>query len=449
MDDVTVEAERRLTQRIEQLVGGRVVSMSRQVRWRPSWFVDVDVGGRLVKVYVRGDRGSDVVPFPELKREADILSVLGQNGIPAPQVYGMCDDPVAIVMESCAGTRDVSEAASDAQRTSVARQYIEALAAMHQLPLEPFAAIGLSVPQGAEQIALAGLEAYLPLYQRHKAKPEPLVEFAMKWLRANVPRHRTQPCFTAFDAGQFLFSEGKITTLYDFEFAMIGDPMVDIATMAMRHSHEPMGEEIDALCAYYGELTGSPVDQGVVRYHHAVFATVACMQFIGTIANPKPGDPHDIYLEWVLALRRSLVNALAASIDVALVPPPPLQTVGDASGKLYFMLDDMNRRIVPADEMAGATQKSAARLVEYAERVSLYGPQLEVLALSDAEALLGKCGSFAEMEARLEDLVQEAGPAQDRELLQFFARQVERQVMAYGDTAIGQSAAHIRLESIG
>lgn len=449
MDDVTVEAEARLKQRVEQLVGGKVVKMSRQVRWRPSWFIHVDTGGQRVKVYVRGDRGSDVVPFPELKREADILSVLGQQGIPAPHIYGMCDDPVAIVMEACAGTRDVSEAASDAERKSVARQYIEALAAMHQLPLAPFAAIGLSVPQGPEQIALAGLEAYLPLYQRHKAKPEPLVEFAMKWLRSNVPEHRTEPGFIAFDAGQFLFIEGKITALYDFEFAMIGDPMTDIATMAMRQSHEPMGEEIDALCTYYGELTGSPVDQRVVRYHHAVFATVACMQFIGTIANPKPGDPHDVYLEWVLALSRSLINALAANIDVALVPPPPLETPGAASAKLFFMIDDMHRRITPADEMAEAMRGSTARLLEYAERVSRYAPQLEALALADAEELIGECGSFADMETRLEHFVREAKPEQDQALLKFFARQIERQVMAYGETAIGQSAAHIRLEQLG
>lgn len=449
MEAVTADAETCLTHRVEQLVGGRVVRMLRQVRWRPCWFVDVDTGDKIVKVYVRGDRASDVVPFPDLKREADILTVLEQHGIPVPHVYGMSSDPVAIVMEACPGTRDVSAASSDAQRRAVARQYIDALAAMHQLPLEPFAAIGVRVPQGPEEIALAGLHAYLPLYQQHKARPEPLVEFAMKWLRSNVPMHRTVPGFIAFDAGQFLFSEGKITALYDFEFAMIGDPMTDIATMAMRQSHEHMGEEVDALCAYYGEVSGNPVDQGAVRYHHALFATVACMQFIGTVANPKPGDPHDVYLEWTLALRRSLVNALAANIDATLSPPPPLPIRDEPMDKLYSMLTDMNGRIVPADELAAATQHAAARLVEYAGRVSHYEPVLEELALADARELVGSCSSRSEMEAKLEDFVLAAEPEHDGTLLQFFAHQIERQVMAYGDTSIGQSAAHIRLEHLG
>ena len=358
---VTAEDEVNLKARIEELTGGCVLAMTRQVRWRPSWFVDVKLDEDILKLYVRGDRQSDVVPFPELKREADIIRVLGEQGIPVPKIYGMCDDPVAIVMEASPGTRDVSQAANDAERRSVARQYIEAMVKMHNLPMEPFAAIGLKVPRGATEVALAGLEAYLPLYEKHKAQPEPFIEFAMKWLRNNIPERRSTPGFIAFDAGQFLFDEGKVTALYDFEFSMIGDPMADIATMAMRHSHEPMGEEIEALCAYYGELSGEPVDRQAIRYHHALFATVACMQFVGVIANPKPGDPHDVYLEWTLALRKSLVNVMAENIGVSVSPPLPLGAPEDNRASLYKMLADMTQRISPENELSEAGRDTLAR----------------------------------------------------------------------------------------
>src|SRR3546814_17601595 len=78
---------------------------------------------------------------------------------------------------------------------------------MHRLPLEPFVARGLTLPEGADEIALAGLHAYYPMYARRKTGPQPLVEFAIGWLKRNVPKHRTRPSFAHFDAGQFLFVE--------------------------------------------------------------------------------------------------------------------------------------------------------------------------------------------------------------------------------------------------
>lgn len=445
--EITKQDEEKLQARIEVLVGGKVIAMSRQVRWRPSWFVDVEKDGDIVKIYARGDRNSDVVPFPDLKREADVLSILGQHGIPAPHIYGMCDEPAAIVMECSPGTRDVVEAKDDEERRSVARQYIKSLVDMHQLPLQPFVDVGVDKPEGAEEIALAGLKAYWPLYEKHKAAPDPFIEFAIRWLRNNYPRHRSQASFIAFDAGQFMFEEGKITCFYDFEFSMIGDPMTDLATMAMRHSYEPMGEDIETLCQYYGELSGTPVDAKVVRYHHALFSTVACMQFIGTVVNPKSGDPHDVYLEWALALRRTLLNALADSMDVKLESPQALTSAQGVNRNLYTMLQDFLGRIDTADPMSEAVKTQAARVVEYAAEVDGVGLELSQLALRDAEPFVGQCDDVAQMRARLESFVQTAEPESNAALLQLFANDIERQVMAFGKTSIGQSAAHIRLES--
>ncbi|MCT6976497.1 hypothetical protein M1734_23780, partial [Salmonella enterica subsp. enterica serovar Yoruba] len=87
----------------------------------------------------------------------------------------------------------VSTAQSDAERHGVARQWVDAMARMHQLPLQPFVEQGIDLPTGAEDMTLAGLEAYYPLYARNKTKPQPLAEFALGWLRRNVPRHRTRP----------------------------------------------------------------------------------------------------------------------------------------------------------------------------------------------------------------------------------------------------------------
>src|SRR3546814_14002292 len=75
-------------------------------------------------------------------------------------------------------------------------------ARMHSLPVEPFVAVGMHRPETAEDIALVGLHAYLPHYERTKRKPEPLLEFVIGWLRRNVPTHRNKASFIQFDRSE-------------------------------------------------------------------------------------------------------------------------------------------------------------------------------------------------------------------------------------------------------
>lgn len=440
--------ETKLCACVEQMLGAKVVHIERQLRWRPAWFLALEKpNGERVKVHARGDRDSDVVPFPELKREADILQTLAQQGVPVPHVYGMCDDPVAIIMETVAGTRDVSAADSDAQRQAVARQYIDALARMHKAPVEPFVAKGIELPVGAEAIALIGVKAYMPLYKKHKCEPDPLIEFALAWLRRNIPRHRTKPSFIAFDAGQFLFDAGKLTALYDFEFAMIGDPLTDLATMAMRQSVEPMGDTIANLCQYYGEVMGEPVDVGVMRYHHTVFATVACMQFVGAIKNPQSGDPHDVYVEWDLALRRSLTNVLAENIGIAVPAPAPVALGEGAHQPLCSMLEDSLAHIHAAAEIDEQQKQATRRLLEYYRRLDQVEPILNTLARTDAQQVLAVAENDG-VDAQIEAFIQADDGRNDARIMHYLAMQVERRVQAFGDIGIGQSAAHVRLEPV-
>lgn len=448
-DDVSLR-DKKLIARVEHLLGGRVIAIDRQLRWRPAWFLEVELpNGDIAKVHARGDRESDVLPFPELQREADILQVLESQGIPVPHVYGMCTDPMAIIMETVPGTRDVSTAANDAERQSVARQYIEALVKMHQAPLEPYVEKGIEFPEGAEAIALAGLNAYLPLYEKHKKQADPFIEFALKWLRSNVPMHRTKPGFIAFDAGQFLFEKGEITALYDFEFSMIGDPLTDLATMAMRQSVEPMGDEIGALCHYYAELTGEPLDKAVIRYHHALFATVACMQFVGSTTNPQPGDPHDVYVEWDLALRRSLLFVLAENLGVAVTTPVFASVTSTKKAALMTMLDDSLEQIEVAEGLQQQRKAATARLLEYLTRLEQVEESLDALGTEDAVAILGDAyQQDLDRDEQMEQFVMTAGPEHNETLFYYFAQQIERKVQAYKDISIGQSAAHVRLEPI-
>jgi aminoglycoside phosphotransferase (APT) family kinase protein len=449
MATAAISDEQALSACIASLTGGRVISLQRQIRWRPAWFADVERGEQKLRVHVRGDRQSDILPFPDLQREADILQVLEQHGIPVPHVYGMCAQPPAIIMEAVPGTRDVSQAANDTERSSIARQYIEAVAAMHRLPVEPFVAKGVSLPRSPKEIALAGIAAYEPLYRKNKGRAEPLIEFALRWLRRHAPSHRSRASFIQFDSGQFLFEEGKLKALYDFEFAMIGDALTDLATMRMRESYEPLGEKFCQLCRLYESASGEPIDVPALRFQTALFSTVSCMQIAGTLAAPKSGDPHDVYLEWDLALKRVLVLVLAECMGIQLVPPNMGVAVAGSDAAVLQMLRDAVEQIPGLDGVAQARKKSALNLVEYLLRADELGAWLETAAQEEAAQLLGRRYAFgAELDAQLERFVTTAEPEFDEPLLRYFAAQVERRVLVFGPTEIGRSALRVHLPPV-
>ena len=441
-DEAAVERIRRF---VEATMGGRITRMTQQVRWRPAWFADVEVGGKTVEVHLRGDRAGDVAIFPDLKREADIIRVLRQQGIPVPEIYGYLADPPCIVMESIEGTRDFSDL-SPAVRSAVGREYMTAVAAMHKLPVTAFAQAGLMAPEGAEDIALVGLNAYMPQYRRTKRRPEPLLEFVIKWVRRNVPRHRTRASFIQFDSGQFLVHDQRMTKLYDFEFSMIGDPLVDLATMGMRDTIEPMGVPMDELFGYYAQASGEPVDRAVVLFHVLQFSLLGTMQFTGTVADPRPADPHAVYLHFDLSLRRSILLALSQLSGVPLPELAPLATRTGDNATLIRKLADTVSGITPKDPLAEGQRRQAAELIEWVARADAHGAAMVTRNIADVGAFLKQeFADWAAAEAALEVFVLAAAPDQDAALIALLGTIEGRRLQLFGPTAIGEAALNVRL----
>ncbi|HEY9581055.1 MAG TPA: phosphotransferase [Rhizorhapis sp.] len=440
------DAVARIRAFVEEVTGGRIVRMERQVRWRPAWFADVEKNGEIIELHLRGDRAGDVAIFPELKREADIMQVLFEHGIPVPKIHGYLVDPPCIVMDSLPGTRDMADAPDDKTRIAIGQDYMSAVARMHSLPVEPFVAVGMHRPETAEDIALVGLHAYLPHYKRTKRKPEPLLEFVIGWLRRNVPTHRNKASFIQFDSGQFLLKDGKMTGLYDFEFSMIGDPMVDIATMGMRDSIEPLGSPLADLCRHYEEVSGEKVDHDVVTFHVLQFAALGTMQFAGTVAQPVPGDPHSIYLLFDLSLRQVILLAFEQLTGVKQSSLPPLATRTGENAALIAKLADTVAGINGVALIDEEQKRQAQDLIEWVSRADQMGAEAVARDLADVSAYLGQSfEDWASAEAALEAHVRTADPEEDAALIRLFGAIEGRRMQVWGPTSIGHAAQHVTL----
>jgi aminoglycoside phosphotransferase (APT) family kinase protein len=423
------DEEARLAPQIEGLVGGRIISLERQPRWRKAWYAAVERAGETLPIYVRGDKQIDAEPYPGLDREAAILRLFGAGGLPVPSVYGMTQDPMSIVMERVRGTRDVGQAINDDERRSLAEQYIEVLARMHSLDVKPFVQAGVALPKGPEQTALAYLNANIGLYRRTKRGAQPLVEFALNWMKRNVPRHRDIPRVVHGDPGQFLFEDGRLTCIYDFEATHIGDPLSDLAALRTRHGTEPLGAEPSHLIRHYAALTGCKIDLPALSFHTAAFMLTAVMALAGPLTEPRPQEMQLEYLTWDLMTRRAMLWAMAECMGITITPLRTDPLPAGRSALVSRVLEATIDRIEPKTPIGAADKASAATLVGWVRGQAAMGAVHDAADLDRAAGILGyRPADWRAADAALERWVANAGAEHDAILFHYFVAQIEERV---------------------
>ena len=408
---------------VERLVGGRVVHAERQARWRPAWYLDVETDAGLVPIYFRGDRGLGQGGVYGLEHEAAVLQVLEAHGIPVPHVYGFCDDPRGIVMQRSPGRANLATADDDAQRAAVLDHYIEILLEMHRIDPAAFEAVGLHMPKGSAELGLADLPLWEKSFRQQKSRPEPLVEFALGWLKRRVPTHRTRANFVAGDSGQFLFEGDRVTAVLDLELAFLGDPLADLAGMRSRDISEPLGD-LSRGFRRYAELSGEPIDLPVLHYHSVRFALNTPLAVAPLCAHPPPGLNFAQYLGWNLVYGRLPIEVIAEVEGVELSPPE----LPEAEGSEYAPAHSALVAMLEQGAASSYEVDTALRVAQYLREVDRRGPSLLEQDLDEAGALLGRRpAGRAECDAALEDLATSDPERHQPELLRYLYRSTLRQ----------------------
>lgn len=242
-DDVAL-----LSRWLEDHLGCTDVRLHKERRWRPVWRAQARQNGKDVQFLLKGDRTWLTHPYP-LVYEMLMQRTLHENGIPIPAILGMCDQPNTIIMQWISGGRDpglIQEAIENRSTMSPERwqaslRYMEILADMHRIAPAKFAAVGATLPRDTSAIALGNFERFHAMTGQ-SGITDPLLMFCARWLRRNLPHHRSSISFVTGDCGQFLSDGPDVTGILDVEIGHLADPMRDLACFRGRHPIENMGD---------------------------------------------------------------------------------------------------------------------------------------------------------------------------------------------------------------
>jgi aminoglycoside phosphotransferase (APT) family kinase protein len=427
---------------LESLLGGKVVSWSRQPRWRPMWFVEMERDGVTENVVVRGERSDTELQFP-LDHEMRFQKLLEDHGIPVPRVYGWCEDPPAYAMEAVPGRPDFADV-SDADRDAIVDEYLQVLARIHSLPVEAFARAGIVRGNSPADAAHVGIRQFLRVYRTHKVRPDPLMEFVLGWLERHPLAESDREGPVVWDSGQFHHDNGQFVAVMDVELGHLGDPMMDLAAWRMRETVIPFGD-FNTLYDRYAELTGKPVDMAAIQYHHLFFTLTNSLSFHRPLAQPIPNTDYMTYAQWVSETNLHTVETLAEYLDVELedvpIPEPTLSPVAAPHEHLSRSL----KSIEVEDEYIAYRVRIAFRLSRHLGRFDQIGAEIVELDRADIAAITGRPApaTWDECEAELERFILADDGTHDRELVSLFNRRWRRYKALMGPPGSAMATHHV------
>jgi aminoglycoside phosphotransferase (APT) family kinase protein len=386
---------------VEQTLDGRITRAERQGRWRVQWMIDVETAGGHLPVLARMPRDPEYVRLVaftdhyDTRRESRVLEALHDAPVPTPRCYGFHEPTETILQERVPGTADFAALSDEAQRRAVLHRYVEHLAAVHALDAEVFERAG--VASRAESATPGGQLRWMRVdYERARAhmRPEPLLDFSLRWLDANVPADRPQRHVVQGDTGpgQFLFDGDEITALIDWELADIDDPMLDLGVMRMRNVLYPMGS-IEGALLHYAATTGVTLDLGAIRYHTVLASLVSPLGMAPSMQTPTATiDSMLPRLAWDVTMRRCLCEALLEANGLQPDPPsiPPAEPT-PRTGLHDFFVEYLETTCAPlaAGEYGRYLLLGAGGLARAMRLLDQIGPALDDADLDDMAAVLG------------------------------------------------------------
>ena len=250
-----------------------------------------------------------------LGQEFALLRALAATGLPTPEALWADLEPRFFGAPSVVVRRSRGVAHRGALRDkdpmnlgpetrfSLARSFVDLLAAVHAVDVTAFAGL---LPESGADPAGSELVRWETELDVEALDPRGRLEPVRAWLHAHVPAPLPRPCLVHGDyrPANVLIENGSVSALLDWELAHLGDPADDLGWYTCsiyRVEHFPDGWTIQDFLARYGACGGSVPHPDRLRFWQVL----------------------SVFRLAVIALRgaRNVERGLAAG------PPPPADRV--------------------------------------------------------------------------------------------------------------------------
>ncbi|MCV7231706.1 phosphotransferase family protein [Mycobacterium branderi] len=362
---------------------------------REAWLIDAQrPEGTTQSLFLRFDDSNPATtgdPFT-LDREARFYAALQDTKVPVPRLVASHPSLQAMLCERVEGETWFSRLEDENARLAIAREFMSKLAALHRV--DP-ARVQIDEPRGPlRRCVEADIARWESLYRFADPPKDPTIEFGFAWLKANIPDVEADPVIVQGDTGpgNFLYSNGRITAVLDWELAHFGDPMADLGWLALRAVQEPFTCLADRLDDYE-KFSGISVDLDRVRYYRLLAEfKVVVLGFRRTVGADVHGEVGNTLIYETL---HNTLFADALAEQYGLRGEIPVQIDGERTDRQWLydtILAQLKDIIVPAtkDPFATLRGKGLARIVKYLREIDRGGPAAEQQELDALEKVLGR-----------------------------------------------------------
>jgi aminoglycoside phosphotransferase (APT) family kinase protein len=428
---------------VEDVTGGQLVRADRIPGGgrKEGWFVDVDSNGvrPVDELFLRLDRTDPSAtgdPWT-IRREASVYLALQATEVPVARVHAVHPECEAMLMERVRGRNWFSRITDPREALATARDFVRHLAALHRLDPADLDLPGFPEPTTIADHVRHELDEWEAVIEHRGGDPDPSLRFTLDWLRRNIPDRLGPVVLVQGDTGpgNFMYEDGRVTAIVDWELAHLGDPMDDIAWLSLRAVQEPFTHLPDRL-RDYEELSGHPIDADRVRFYRAMAeAKLLVMGYARdrdrtrAAAGGGGGDVGNGLIYRMLH-RRLWLEAMAQVVGLSPEPveDAPEQRSGDHAWLYDAVLAQLHDVIVPRtdDPLAAQRAKGVARVVKYLAAIDRDGSWHAERELDDLAELLGERPGSLEEGRRAEAAAARAGTIGEVDHLRYLWRRTAR-----------------------